>query len=68
MAPELEDLVLEPLRYIRAKVDKIDDDVMDLKRRATSLEAQYANQSVRIDRIEMRLDRIERRLDLAPAE
>ena len=75
MAPEIENLVLEHLRYIRTKVDRIKADVMDVKRPVTSLEIQvatlhtdFANQPLRIDRIEGCLDRIERRLDLTPAQ
>jgi len=81
MAPETENLVLEQLRYMRGKLDKLDTDMMDVKQRLTSLDGRiaqlhtmfgslhgdFAGQSARIDRIEMRLDRIERRLDLAPA-
>ncbi|CAK0739381.1 hypothetical protein CCP1ISM_10430002 [Azospirillaceae bacterium] len=59
-------------------MDRILDDLGDLKRRVTSLEGQvstmhtqaaqihgdFAGQSIRIDRIEGRLERIEHRLDL----
>jgi hypothetical protein len=56
---------------VHVKLDRLSDDVSDLKRRMTSLETQvallhgdFANQSLRIDRIDIRLERIERRLDL----
>jgi outer membrane murein-binding lipoprotein Lpp len=67
-------LVLVCLRRIDAKIDRLTDDVQDLKHRVTSLEGRAASirgdmaaMSLRIDRIETRLDRIERRLDLIPA-
>jgi hypothetical protein len=70
--------VLDYLRvqfdWVHVKLDRLSDDVADLKRRMTSLETQvallhsdFANQSLRIDRIEMWLEKIERRLDLVDA-
>jgi hypothetical protein len=71
MPDEPDHLVLRMLRQMDTKLDRIVEDVGDLKRRMTSIEGQvsllhgdFANQSIRIDRIEGRLDRIERRLDL----
>ena len=78
MADEPENLILVYLRRIDAKLDRVIDDVQDLKHRVTSLElstarlssdigglrADYAGLQVRVDRIETRLERIERRLDL----
>ena len=71
---EAENLVLDHLRHIRGVVDRLAEDMLDVKRRLTSLELQvstlhtdFAGQSLRIDRIENRLDRIERQLSLAPA-
>ncbi len=62
------------LRHLDAKTDRIIDDLGDIKRRLTSLEAaqallhgNFAGQSARIDRTESRLERIEQRLDLVPA-
>jgi uncharacterized coiled-coil protein SlyX len=66
------------LRRMDAKLDRIIEDVKDLKGRMSALELEVAHLSVRvgeisvrvaetnarIDRIEVRLDRIERRLDL----
>jgi predicted nucleic acid-binding Zn-ribbon protein len=56
------------------KLDRLIENVADLKRRMTSVEVQvaqlhgdFAGQSARIDRIETRLGRIERRLDLVGA-
>jgi tetrahydromethanopterin S-methyltransferase subunit G len=75
MAEEFENLTLALLRRIDGKIDRLVEDVTDIKRRLTSLELQvaqlhgdFAGQSALIDRIETRLDRIERRLELAPAE
>jgi len=76
-----DNIVLVYLREIDAKVDRLTDDVQDLKHRVTSLEGEVAGlrsetarirgdlaaMSLRIDRIETRLDRIERRLDLVAA-
>jgi predicted nucleic acid-binding Zn-ribbon protein len=61
------------LRRIDGKIDRLTDDVQDLKHRVTSLEGQVASIradmaaiSQRIDRIETRFDRMERRLDIIP--
>jgi hypothetical protein len=66
------------LRHLDTKMDRVIDDVADVKHRLTSLEIQvgqlvgteathYAQTMLRIDRVETRLDRIEGRLDLVPA-
>jgi hypothetical protein len=72
MSGELDNLVLVYLRRIDGKIDRLTDDIQDLKH-VTSLEGQVASirgdmaaMSFRIDRIETRLDGIERRLDLVP--
>jgi uncharacterized coiled-coil protein SlyX len=76
-----DNLVVVYLRRIDAKVDRLIDNVQDLKHRVTSLEGRVAGlqseigsirgdmaaMSLRIDRIETRLDHIERRLDLVTA-
>jgi predicted nuclease with TOPRIM domain len=66
-APEM----LVYLRRIDAKVDRLVEDMREVKERLSILEEQqalsartYASLSSRLDRIEIRLDRIERRLDL----
>ena len=66
--------VPEHLRAIRAKVDKIDGDLGDLRQRMSSVERHMANLQgdvanihERLDRQGERLDRIERRLDLSEA-
>lgn len=67
-----ESLILRYLRQIDQKVDRVIEDVHDLKVRMTAVEESLAGiyQNLagvhrRIDRVEARLDRIERRLDLA---
>ena len=74
MTTETDSMVLTLLRRMDAKLDRVVEDMADVKTRITSLEAQvaqlhldFAGQSARIDRIEKRLDRIDRRLDLLPA-
>ena len=67
MREEPESLILVYLRRIDGKIDRLTDDVQDLKHRVTSLEGQVASirgdmaaMSLRIDRIETRLEFRER--------
>jgi len=64
---DVENLVLEHLRHIRAGVDDLRMDMREVKNRLGILEAQYASLSGRVDRIAERIERVERRLDLADA-
>ena len=64
MANEQDNIVLVYLRRFDEKLDRIADDVRDIKVRLTSVEEGLAGVNRRLDRIEMRVDRIERRLDL----
>ena len=71
MAKEPDNLVLEMLRRLDQKVDRVVEDLQDLKLRVTGVEERLAGVEMsvagvqrRIDRIEQRLDRIEKRLDL----
>ena len=62
-------LVLRILRDLSRKVDRLIDDVHDVKVRFTALET-YVNSNLgvinsRLDRIETHLDRIERRLEIS---
>jgi predicted nucleic acid-binding Zn-ribbon protein len=66
MADELEDLTLLHLPAIDIKLDRVAEDVREIKTRVGILEQQYASVSTRIDNIDARLDRIEQRLDPAP--
>lgn len=63
MADEPEKITLVYLRQIDEKIDHLSEDMQDVKRRITSLEAavamvhsDFAGQSMRIDRLEGRLD------------
>ena len=67
MADELDNLVLQMLRRIDAKLDRVIEDVQDLKIRMTHVEEGLAGVNRRLDRLEMRVDRIERRLEPADA-
>jgi chromosome segregation ATPase len=64
---DVENLVLEHLRHIRAAVDDLRVDMREVKSRLGILKAQYASLSNRLDRIGERVERIERRLDLIEA-
>jgi predicted nucleic acid-binding Zn-ribbon protein len=64
MSPATENLVLEHLRAIRATVDRLSDDMQEVKGRLGILEQQYASISLRLDRMDDRVLRIERRLGL----
>ncbi len=59
-----ESLILEHLRAIRASVDRLVDDMQEVKGRLGILEQQYASISTRLDRIDERVTRIEKRLGL----
>ncbi len=78
MADAPENLIFEYLRRLDSKLDRVIEDIGDLKIRMTAVEERLARTDVaianlelsiagvnrRIDRVEARLDRIERRLDL----
>ena len=75
---ELANVTLEHLRHIRARVDKIADDVDDIKLRMSNLESSMASvrrevlqgdetdirQQITLDKLAARVDRIEHRLEL----
>lgn len=67
MSEGIENLTLAMLRRIDTKLDRVIDDLADLKMRMTSTEEGLAGVNRRLDRVETRLDRIERRFDLADA-
>lgn len=62
-----ENLVLEHLRAIRSSVERLTDDMQEVKQRLGILEHQYASISTRLDRLDDRVLRIEKRLDLVEA-
>ncbi len=71
MADETNNLVLEHLRHIRARVDGLTDDMRQVILRLGSVERHLGgvhisdvSQNAEIDRIKERLDRVERRLEL----
>ena len=78
MTENVESLIVEHLRHIRGRVDRIAEDTGDLKHRMSSLESAMvlvkrevsagdetdARQQVSLDRLLDRIERIERRLDL----
>ena len=67
MADDPDSLVLTPLRRMDSKLDRVIDDVQDLKVRMTAVEEGLAGVNRRLDRIEIRVERVERRLDLVGA-
>ncbi len=64
MSDEPDNLVLRYLRRLDEKMDRVIDEVGDLKRRVGVVEDRIANLERRFDRMETRLERIERRFDL----
>ncbi len=74
MTEETENLVVEMLRRIRGSVERIEQDMADVKVRLSSLEAlqgrhliSFAGLNSRMDRFDERFARIERRLELVDA-
>jgi archaellum component FlaC len=55
------------LLRLDTKIDRVIDDVNNLKVCMTGLEEGLAGVNRRLDRLEVRLDRVERRLDLVDA-
>jgi hypothetical protein len=69
-AIDVTDFAHEHFAWVHIKLDNLSAGQQDLSTRVTSLEAQlallhgdFANQSMRIDRVDERLYRIERRLE-----
>jgi uncharacterized coiled-coil protein SlyX len=81
MVDEPDNFIFQDFRRMDAKLDRIIDDVSDLKTRVTGWEERSARMEIaiedvelsiaganrRIDRVELRLGLIERRLDLVDA-
>ncbi|HEY8565218.1 MAG TPA: hypothetical protein VIL65_06940 [Beijerinckiaceae bacterium] len=67
MTEQPDNLVLVYLRRLDEKVDRLIDDMHDLKARVTGVEENLAGVHRRLDRLELRIERIEKRLDLADA-
>lgn len=66
-ADKIAALTLEHLRYIRASVDRIENDVRDMKFRISQLEETSLHHTRRFDRVGEQLTTIERRLGLVEA-
>jgi uncharacterized protein (UPF0335 family) len=78
MTKNVENLIDEHLRHIRGRVDRISEDMSDLKHRMSSLESAMvlvkrevsagdetsARQQVSLDRLLDRIERLERRLEV----
>ena len=69
-----ESVILEHLRHIRGKVDRLSDDMVEVKRRLSNIEiaqghlqSQMGQLNQRMDGIDVRVDRIEQRLDMVEA-
>ena len=67
MPEETSNLTLRILRVMDEKLDRLIEDVHDVKLRLTAVEEALAGVNRRIDRTETRLDRIEKRLNLVDA-
>lgn len=67
MTDEPENVVLIYLRRLDGKMDRLLEDMRDIKVRMTAAEEAVVGLSRRMDRVEGRLDRIEKRLDLVDA-
>jgi chromosome condensin MukBEF ATPase and DNA-binding subunit MukB len=59
--------VLEGQLRAETKLDRIVDDLSDLRLRTTNTEEALAGVNRRLDRLDVRVERIERRLDLSEA-
>lgn len=62
-----DNLAPEYLRAISGTVERLADDMQEVKGRIGILEQQYASISTRLDRFDERVNRIEKRLDLVEA-
>ena len=65
MADEPDNIVLVILRRLDTKMDRVIDDLHDLKVRMTAVEEGLNVVQRRIDRLEDRVERIEKRLEFA---
>lgn len=65
MADDPDNIVLVYLRRFDEKLDRVIEDVRELKGRMTALEESVVGVQRRMDRLDLRLDRVEKRLDFA---
>ena len=72
MSAPAENLVLEPLRAIRASQHEMREDIREIKHRMTAVESQVNNLASAVASgyasLSMRMDRVERRLEIVPAD
>lgn len=75
MAENIENLILEHLRHVRGRIDKLSDDMdtfklrmQSLDERLTLVERAVVNIHSDLAVVHSRFDRIERRLDLREAD
>jgi hypothetical protein len=66
MSDQPGNLMLIYLRRLDGKMDKLIDDMLEVKERLEHLEGQYASISRRVDSLDILLERVERRLDIVP--
>lgn len=64
MADEPDNLVLQLLRRIDGRTERMAQDIHDLKIRMTAVEEAVVGVTRRIDRLDERVERIEKRLEL----
>ena len=64
MAAEPDNIVLQYLRRFDEKLDRVIDEMLDVKVRLTAVGEGLAGVNRRLDRLEIRVERVERRLDL----
>ena len=67
MAEKPDNIILVMLRRIDARLERLVDDVQDLKIRMTHVVEGLAGVNRRLDRLAVRVDRIEKRLGLIDA-
>ena len=67
MTGQPDSLVFDYLRRFDVKLDRVIDELSDIKIQMTHVEEGLAGVHRRLDRIEIRLDRVEKRVDLADA-
>lgn len=64
MADDTANLILEYMRKSDQKLDRVVDDLSDMKRRVTGVKENLVGVHRPLDRMDDRLDRVERRLEL----